>query len=56
MRSGAVIDATSDDPIIQGVRQFAEMVAAEPRLSATAIQTVGTKGYDGFVIAVVTDG
>jgi predicted O-methyltransferase YrrM len=53
IRDGAVIDAGSTDPKVQGVRRFNEMVAAEPRLSATALQTVGTKGYDGFTIALV---
>src|SRR5262249_3798286 len=53
VRSGAVVDAASTDPSIQGVRRFAEMVAAEPRLSATAIQTVGSKGYDGFALVRV---
>ncbi|TGV05677.1 methyltransferase, partial [Mesorhizobium sp. M00.F.Ca.ET.186.01.1.1] len=54
VRKGAVIDETSTDPDILGVRQFADLVAAEPRVSATAIQTVGSKGYDGFAIALVT--
>lgn len=54
VRNGAVIDATSADPIVQGVRRFNELLAAEPRVSATAIQTVGSKGYDGFAIALVT--
>ncbi|MGO9673843.1 MAG: O-methyltransferase [Methylocella sp.] len=54
VRNGAVIDATSADPDIQGVRQFNERVAHEPRVSATAIQTVGSKGYDGFALALVT--
>jgi predicted O-methyltransferase YrrM len=54
VRDGAVIDAGSDDPSVQGIRRFTELLAAESRLSATAIQTVGTKGYDGFVLAVVT--
>jgi predicted O-methyltransferase YrrM len=53
VRQGKVIDAKNKDPHIQGVRRFAEMVAAEPRLSATVLQTVGAKGYDGFVLAVV---
>lgn len=53
-RSGAVADATSADPSVQGVRRFAEMVSIDPRLSATAIQTVGSKGYDGFALAIVT--
>ena len=53
VRDGAVIDATSNDPTVQGVRRVLELLAAEPRVSATAIQTVGSKGYDGFAIAVV---
>jgi predicted O-methyltransferase YrrM len=53
VRKGAVINADSDDSNVQGVRRFYEMLAAEPRVSATAIQTVGSKGYDGFAIAVV---
>ncbi len=47
-------DAHSDDPNIQGVRCFNELLAAEPRVSATVIQTVGSKGYDGFAIVLVT--
>jgi predicted O-methyltransferase YrrM len=54
VRDGAVIDAESKDADIQGTRRFFEMLAREPRLSATAIQTVGSKGYDGFVLALVT--
>jgi predicted O-methyltransferase YrrM len=54
VRNGAVIDATSTDPWVQGVRRFNELVAAEPRVSATEIQTVGSKGYDGFAIMLVT--
>lgn len=54
VRNGAVIDAASDDPNVQGIRNFNELLAAEPRVSATAIQTVGSKGYDGFALAVVT--
>jgi predicted O-methyltransferase YrrM len=53
VREGQVIDAESLDPNVRGVRHFAEMIASEPRLCATALQTVGSKGYDGFVIAVV---
>jgi len=53
VRKGAVIDAASDDPNVQGVRRFNEMLAAEPRLDSTIIQTVGSKGYDGFAIALV---
>jgi len=51
VRKGAVIDADSSDPNVQGVRRFHEILAAEPRLNATAIQTVGSKGHDGFTIA-----
>jgi predicted O-methyltransferase YrrM len=54
VRGGAVADGGSDDPSVVGVRRFLELVAAEPRLSATAVQTVGVKGYDGLVLALVT--
>ncbi len=54
VRKGAVIDAASRDPSIQGVRRFNELLAAEPRVSATTIQTVGSKGYDGLTIVLVT--
>ena len=53
VRDGKVVDPDNPDPNIQGVRQFTELVAAEPRLSATVLQTVGSKGYDGFAIAIV---
>jgi predicted O-methyltransferase YrrM len=53
VRKGAVIDAASADPDVQGVRRFLQMLPAEPRVSATAIQTVGSKGYDGLAIALV---
>jgi predicted O-methyltransferase YrrM len=52
VRDGAVIDDESSDPNVDGVRRFNELLAAEARVSATAIQTVGSKGYDGFAIAV----
>ncbi|MEV0273866.1 O-methyltransferase [Hamadaea sp. NPDC050747] len=55
VREGAVTDPTEDDPRVVGVRRFTELIAAEPRLAATAVQTVGVKGHDGFVLAVVTD-
>jgi predicted O-methyltransferase YrrM len=54
VRQGAVTDPSSADPSVQGVRRFNEMLAAEPRVIATAIQTVGSKGYDGFALALVT--
>jgi predicted O-methyltransferase YrrM len=53
VRDGRVLEAESQDEDIQGIRRFAEMLAAEPRLSSTALQTVGAKGYDGFSISVV---
>jgi predicted O-methyltransferase YrrM len=53
VRDGKVVDADSTDPDIQGTRRMMEMLAAEPRLSATALQSVGIKGYDGFVLAIV---
>lgn len=53
VRDGAVIDATSADPSVLGVRRLNDMLAAETRVSATTIQTVGSKGYDGFTLAVV---
>jgi predicted O-methyltransferase YrrM len=53
VREGEVIDGTSQDPSVQGVRRMNELMAKDGRLSATAIQTVGSKGYDGFAIALV---
>jgi predicted O-methyltransferase YrrM len=53
IRKGAVIDADSTDVNIQGVRKFNTLLADEPRVKATTIQTVGSKGYDGFAIALV---
>ena len=54
VRGGAVADADSEDPAITGTRRMLDLVAAEPRLDATALQTVGAKGYDGFLVALVT--
>ena len=54
VRNGAVLDSESADPSVVGVRRLNEMIAAERRVSATALQTVGSKGYDGFVLALVT--
>lgn len=53
VRDGAVVDPDSRDEMVLGVRRFAELVAAEPRLAATVVQTVGEKGYDGFLLAYV---
>jgi predicted O-methyltransferase YrrM len=54
IRDGAVVDASSTDPDIQGIRRLNELLSAEPRVTATAIQTVGIKGYDGFTLILVT--
>ncbi len=53
VRVGRVADAASADPAILGARRFFERLGAEPRLTATAVQTVGAKGWDGFAIAIV---
>jgi predicted O-methyltransferase YrrM len=53
IRDGAVADASNPDPAVQGVRRANELMANSPRVSATAIQTVGSKGYDGFAVALV---
>jgi predicted O-methyltransferase YrrM len=53
VRDGAVVDPGSRDPNVKGVRRLNEMIAAEPRVMATEIQTVGSKGYDGFALALV---
>lgn len=53
IRDGAVIDATSTDASVKGVRRLNELLKAESRVSATTIQTVGSRGYDGFTLALV---
>jgi predicted O-methyltransferase YrrM len=53
VRGGAVIDADSDDASVVGVRAFHDLVAASPHVEATALQTVGVKGYDGFTLVLV---
>ena len=55
VRDGAVADPSTADPSVQGMRRFFELVRAEPRIEATAIQTVGMKGYDGLAILRVID-
>lgn len=55
VRDGAIADPGSTDEMVVGVRSMLELMAAEPRVSATVIQTVGVKGYDGFALAVVAD-
>jgi len=53
VRDGKVIEPKSRDSMVQGVRRLYEDISAEPRVSATSIQTVGSKGYDGFCMALV---
>jgi predicted O-methyltransferase YrrM len=53
VREGAVADPQSTDPSVQAVRRYHALVAAEPRVTATVLQTVGTKGYDGLSLALV---
>ncbi|AYN35884.1 MULTISPECIES: O-methyltransferase [Streptomyces] len=55
VRGGQVADPDSEDPSILGTRAVVRLVAEHPRLEATALQTVGTKGYDGFLLARVRD-
>lgn len=55
VRNGAVIDSNSQDPKVRGIRRFNDLLATNPQVDAIAIQTVGSKGYDGFAIAVVTE-
>jgi predicted O-methyltransferase YrrM len=53
VRDGEVADDGSADPSVQGVRRMNALIAAEPRVSATTLQTVGSKGYDGFAFVLV---
>jgi predicted O-methyltransferase YrrM len=53
VREGSLIDEDGDDATAAGLRRFLALAAAEPRVSATTIQTVGRKGYDGFTMALV---
>ena len=55
VRKSAVVDRVSSDPMVRGIQRLAERLANESRVSATAIQTVGGKGYDGFIMAIVRD-
>lgn len=55
IRQGEVIEPSSSDPNVQGARRLFEMLASEPRLESTALQTVGSKGHDGFAMALVID-
>lgn len=54
VRNGGVLEAASNDPVINGTRRVVEMIGKEPRVTATAVQTVGEKGYDGFILATVS--
>jgi predicted O-methyltransferase YrrM len=54
VRGGDILDPNSSDERVQGIRDFLDLVAGESRVDATAIQTVGSKGYDGFAFLVVT--
>lgn len=56
VRQGSLVDAHSQDENVQGMRRFSKALAAEKRVSASVIQTVGSKGYDGFAIALVKNG
>lgn len=55
VRKGELANASSEDPSVRGMREFVEALSTEPRVVATGIQTVGSKGYDGFVLARVKD-
>lgn len=54
VRDGAIADADNANPAIVATRKMHELIAAEPRVEATVVQTVGTKGYDGFTLVLVT--
>ena len=54
VRGGDIIDSSGKNQDAEGMRRFFDLLAAEPRVTGTALQTVGAKGYDGFAIALVT--
>jgi predicted O-methyltransferase YrrM len=54
VREGRVIETDGSNAAVEGVRKVVDLIAREPRLTGTAIQTVGAKGYDGFIVALVT--
>jgi predicted O-methyltransferase YrrM len=56
VRNGAVIDPNNHDPSVAGIRRYYEQVAGDPRVTVTALQTVSSKGYDGFSVALVVGG
>jgi predicted O-methyltransferase YrrM len=53
IRDGEVADAKTTDPRVKGIRRLNDTLAREPRVSATTIQTVGSKGYDGFTLVLI---
>jgi predicted O-methyltransferase YrrM len=53
VRSGGIVDPDNEEEVVRGVRGFYELLAKEPRVDATAIQTVGAKGHDGFALGIV---
>jgi predicted O-methyltransferase YrrM len=55
VRKGAVVEQGGSDPNVAGIRHLFDLIAEHPRISATAVQTVGAKGYDGFALVVVSD-
>ncbi|MGZ8415665.1 MAG: O-methyltransferase [Methyloceanibacter sp.] len=56
VREGAILDTSGEDSNVQGMRRFFELAATDPRVSGTAIQTVGAKGHDGLAVLLVTEG
>lgn len=54
IRNGGVVDPENEDPAIRGIREFMDMLSANPNLQSTVVQTVGSKGYDGFAISRVS--
>jgi predicted O-methyltransferase YrrM len=54
VRSGGIVDPANEDGVVEGVRRFYELLAQEPRVDATAVQTVGAKGHDGFAVGIVS--
>jgi len=53
VRGGAILDEKTEDPDVRGIQQFFDSLAEDSRVSVTAIQTVGSKGYDGFALAIM---
>lgn len=53
IRDGEILDPANSDPRVQGIRRFNQLLANEPRVKATVIQTIGRKGHDGMAIAIV---